>query len=118
MNWDISHLQSWQLPDSLIRHPREPKAVGRLERHLEEPKRPTTTSVTSLEVWQPWPKARFAVGVGELVEVAQSENMLNHIGEVLLDVQRGATDELLAAGHCRSIAAAEAWCSRDFLMNR
>ncbi len=39
-------------------------------------------------------RRRERTGVGELVEVAQSENMLNHIGEVLLDVQRGATDEL------------------------
>lgn len=39
-------------------------------------------------------RRRARTGVGELVEVAQSENMLNHIGEILLDVQRGDTDEL------------------------
>jgi crotonobetainyl-CoA:carnitine CoA-transferase CaiB-like acyl-CoA transferase len=39
-------------------------------------------------------RRRERTGVGELVEVAQSENMLNHIGEVLVELSRGATDEL------------------------
>lgn len=39
-------------------------------------------------------RRRECTGVGELVELAQSENMLNHIGDLLLDVQRGLAGEL------------------------
>ena len=38
-------------------------------------------------------RRRDHTGVGELVEVAQSENMLNHIGELLVDVARGVHDD-------------------------
>lgn len=38
-------------------------------------------------------RRRERTGVGELVELAQTENMLNHIGEILIDVARGVDEE-------------------------
>ena len=45
-------------------------------------------------------RRRERTGVGELVEVSQSENMLNHIGELLIDASRtGAIHEPLGNRH-------------------
>jgi crotonobetainyl-CoA:carnitine CoA-transferase CaiB-like acyl-CoA transferase len=38
-------------------------------------------------------RRRERTGVGELVELAQAENLLNHIGDVLIDVARGNDDD-------------------------
>jgi crotonobetainyl-CoA:carnitine CoA-transferase CaiB-like acyl-CoA transferase len=39
-------------------------------------------------------RRRERTGVGELVELAQAENLLNHIGDVLVDVARGNDDDI------------------------
>ena len=45
-------------------------------------------------------RRRERTGVGELVELSQSENMLNHIGELLIDASRtGAIHEPLGNRH-------------------
>jgi crotonobetainyl-CoA:carnitine CoA-transferase CaiB-like acyl-CoA transferase len=39
-------------------------------------------------------RRRERTGVGELVELAQDENLLNHIGDVLVEVARGNDDDI------------------------
>ena len=38
-------------------------------------------------------RRRERTGVGELVELAQTENMLDHIGEILVDIARGVDED-------------------------
>lgn len=62
-------------------------------------------------------RRREATGVGELVELSQSENMLNHIGELLLDAGRtgaehgplGNRHRLYAPQGCYPCAGDDAW---------
>ncbi len=62
-------------------------------------------------------RRRETTGVGELVEVAQTENMLNHIGELLIDADRtGAEHERRGNRHatyapqgCYPCRGDEAW---------
>jgi crotonobetainyl-CoA:carnitine CoA-transferase CaiB-like acyl-CoA transferase len=37
-------------------------------------------------------RRREQTGIGELIELSQSENMLNHIGELLIDAERSGTE--------------------------
>ncbi|MGI9597746.1 MAG: CoA transferase, partial [Acidimicrobiales bacterium] len=60
---------------------------------------------------------RRSTGVGELIELSQSENMLNHIGELLIDADRtgaehrplGNRHHLMAPQGCYRCAGDDAW---------